>query len=301
MIISHKVPDFGFSSELNEADQMFGIISKIIAYVEAFDDVRFWTERFAAFEVDVEVNPISNDECANGKDIIISAIREGRIVLGIKQLVCLDSDYDYLLVKNTDIYTSPFCFQTYTYAIENYNYNPVQLTNYCCKAANYYKGVEINLFQSLFEGWSESIYGIFLKLLLEDNDYEKNKALINSSLNELSFDNPINNIEHDFVEEDYKHFTEKGLLPNNVFLYFRGHCLEAKIIKLAKEIVHQLSEKAKNDIMGGGSDNHGQLIKEYYNTRLEFKALINGRENHPDNFCYDLLKTDIEFFKNNHT
>jgi hypothetical protein len=300
MIISHKIPDFEFSSELNEADQKFGIISKVIAFVEAFDDVRFWTEKFAVFGVDVEVNPISNDECANGKDIIISALREGRIVLGVKQLVCLDSDYDYLLAKNTDVYNSPFCFQTYTYAIENYNFNPVQLTGYCFKAANYYKDVDKNAFQILFEDWSESIFGVFLKLLLEGDDVEKNKALINSSLNEMDFDKSINNSEHSFDKEQYQHLTDKGLLPNNVFLYYRGHCLEAKIKVLAKKLVYILSENAKKDIREGGAGNHEQLFGEYYNTRVEFSSLIDARDNHPDNFCYNLLKKDIMFFKANH-
>ncbi len=307
MIITKKMPDFGFSTPLNQAHEKFGQHLGIQAFVEAGDDVRFWTEEFLKVELQVNVQAISSIENANGKAAILTALKEKRIIVGAKTLVCMDSDYDYLLDKNATIYTSDFCFQTYTYAIENYYYNPVGLTRYCCQAAAVYEGVNTRLLEILFTQWSTHIYGCFLQRLVDDKDSDNLNATITASIEALSLmpqqDNEV--ITHTLTAEQLQHFAEKGLSAENVYLYFRGHDLESKIKQLAKELVHQLSETHKTKIQAASSQNNkkgntAQLITEHFNNRLEIETLAKTRS-FPTNHCYELLQHDIQYFLKQYT
>ena len=110
--------------------------ARIDAYVEGFDDIGFWTAAFAEFDLNVFVQAICDKEKANGKDTIIKALTEKRIMMGPKTLIGVDSDYDYLLDKDYlidselehTLYKSDYCFQTYSYAIENYSTDQRRVT-----------------------------------------------------------------------------------------------------------------------------------------------------------------------------
>jgi hypothetical protein len=245
MLISQKIPNFRFSTELNEAHKVFGQDLGIIAYVEGYEDVRFWGKEFKKFHLDVNVQEISQFNVANGKDSILAAIKDGSIILGITVLICIDSDYDHLLSKNIDIYDSPFCFQTYAYAIENYYYNPIDLTELCYTAACISQMSSDKSLEVLFKHWSNYIYGSFL-LYLHTNDSEQ-KNIIQESIAKLNLDTAkyTEPTSHNLSTPQLKNFTDKGLSSDNVFLYFRGHDLEKEVIRLAEAFVKKLSHQKK--------------------------------------------------------
>ena len=98
---------------------------KIVAYVESYDDVFFWRTLLNEFENDrryFQVMLPSSTSLAKGKkSVLMNILGES---LGQNMIACVDSDYDYLLQGATNtsrmINQNRFVFQTYTYAIENY-------------------------------------------------------------------------------------------------------------------------------------------------------------------------------------
>ena len=155
---------FPITSADIEAEDVFTDNNKIIVYVEAFPDISFWTVAFQKAGIsNVNVVEIGRDYSANGKNIIVSRIRSGDIQLGRKLFVALDSDHDYLLDKNNDIYSNEFCLQTYIYSIENYQYYPHDLLQYCKLASNYFsEHPDIKCFGEVMENWSKDNYKFFI-------------------------------------------------------------------------------------------------------------------------------------------
>ena len=97
---------------------------KIVAYVEAYDDIYFWRTILKDFETKncyFEVMLPSKVSLNKGKKaVLMNLISNG---IGENMIACVDADYDYLLQNTTDISqkinTSPYVFHTYAYAIEN--------------------------------------------------------------------------------------------------------------------------------------------------------------------------------------
>jgi len=295
MNITESIPDFGFSTELNEAHKAFGQDLGIIAYVEGYEDVRFWGKEFKKLHLDVNVREISQFSVANGKDSILSAINDKRIILGEKNLICIDSDYDYLWSENIDIYDSPFCFQTYAYSIENYYYNPIGLTELCYDAACISYNSNDKYLDLLFKQWSNYIYNYFL-LYLQHKDTNQQKFIV-ESLEKIRLDTQFTTpIPHNLSSTQLKNFTDKGLSIDNVFLYFRGHDLEKAIKRLAESFIEQLSNQKKEEIKSHHGNNASTFLKEYFNKRKEIKNLAEMRHQYPLNHCYALLQRDIKAY-----
>lgn len=290
MIIEKKIPNFGFSTELNEAHKAFGQDLGIIAYVEGYEDVRFWGKEFKKLHLDVNVREISQFSVANGKDSILTAIKDGSITLGITVLICIDSDYDYLLSKNVDIYNSPFCFQTYAYAIENYYYNPIGLTELCYDAACLSQNSNDECLEVLFKHWSNYIYGSFLLYLLSTE--REQKRIIQMSLKQLNLDTGEYNAPttHTLSAIQLKSLTEKGLCKDNIFLYFRGHDIEKEVKRLAADLIKKLSRQKKEQLQKHKDAN---LTTEYFNKLKTIDVFAETRAQYPNNHCYKLLQKDI--------
>ena len=102
-----------------------GARQKVVAYVESYDDVSFWSYVLNSFATDklyFEVMLPADGTLAKGKKAaMMSALSGG---LGANMIACVDSDYDYLLQGATEtsrtLIESPYVLHTYAYAIENY-------------------------------------------------------------------------------------------------------------------------------------------------------------------------------------
>ena len=100
---------------------------RIVAYVESYDDVAFWRTLLAEFETDeyyFQVMLPSATSLAKGKKMVLMNTLN-TTELGKSLIACVDSDYDFLLQGKTSvshkINSSPYIFQTYAYAIENFH------------------------------------------------------------------------------------------------------------------------------------------------------------------------------------
>ena len=138
---------------------------RIIAYVESYDDISFWRSIFSDFEDDTcyfEVMLPSNKSLCKGKKSVLMNQLGSR--LGENMVACVDSDYDYLLqgVTSTSrqINNSRFVFQTYAYAIENYQCYAESLHEACVMATlNDHPLVDLVGFMTMY---SQIAYPLFI-------------------------------------------------------------------------------------------------------------------------------------------
>ena len=138
---------------------------RIIAYVESYDDVSFWRSVFGDFEDEnhyFEVMLPSKKSLCKGKKSVLMNQLGSR--LGQNMVACVDSDYDYLLqgVTSTSrqINNSRYVFQTYAYAIENYQCYAESLHDACVMATlNDHKLIDFVGFMTLY---SQIAYTLFI-------------------------------------------------------------------------------------------------------------------------------------------
>lgn len=293
MNAEHNLPDFDFDDDLEDADEVFGIeISDIRVYVEAVVDVDFWTSRLnkqGLFSVDVR--EISQHEPANGKDMIIKSISEGRLPLSKKQLVCLDSDYDNFHGKNQVLYQSDFVFQTYSYAIENFYYHPATLDGFIQAESNISDLASLGLIENKVKEWSKKHYKEFcywvLKKKVEDEtpDLDSEEKVSRGKIADLSKNLNLENInvhqhDYDICPKELLHFTNCGLTLDTVHLYYRGHNWEsAAFSKLVRPYLTKLRKikclQIKND---PSVIDKKSAIAEVFSEDLKIQEKVNSRD-----------------------
>ena len=98
---------------------------RIVAYVESYDDVFFWSNLLRPLETEqyfFEVMLPSRTSLCKGKKIALANDLGAR--LGKCMIACVDADYDYLMqgvtLSSAEVCNNPYVFHTYVYAIENF-------------------------------------------------------------------------------------------------------------------------------------------------------------------------------------
>ena len=138
---------------------------RIVAYVESYDDVSFWSHLLSQYNTDkyyFQVMLPSRTSLAKGKKVaMMNELGQG---LGCHMIACVDSDYDYLLqgVTGTSrrIIQSPYVLHTYAYAIENYQCYAESLHGVCVQSTLNDRAM-ID-FPAFFRLYSQIIYPLFL-------------------------------------------------------------------------------------------------------------------------------------------
>jgi hypothetical protein len=290
---------FGISSEYIEiAAKFFSKNEKILVYVEGFDDVSFWHSRFQERGLNVDVKAFCIDNKANGKGTIIDAIRRQHISLGKYLLVALDSDYDYILELEKDIFISDFVFQTYAYSIENLQWHPKRLSGICKTAANNTHHIDDEKLFNLLISWSRAVYPEFMRFLYQGaKDTNKLEQLISH----LSIDN----LNVDFSMLVYPSFndlkfisfiTSKGVTETNLYLFVRGHNFEVVAEGLCDIVISDVMSKLKNEMVKRHSEGYGQFMGEYSNSRCLPRILVKTGQI-PCDLCIPKIINDIDYFR----
>ncbi len=162
----------------------FGRRRIVEIHVESEADVPFWFTVFRRFapQLDLEFIPYTRrDQSATlrferGKDFLLKMVRESQkekdgeakdkkdSLINWNKLICVDSDYDYLIPDTIDGITirenKPYIFQTYTYAIENYKCLAESLDCLCVEAT-YHTDLKFDFVDFLKE-YSKTVYELFL-------------------------------------------------------------------------------------------------------------------------------------------
>ena len=223
-----------------------------IIHVEDVDDIPFWTFAIKHVNPNKRVKFIASD-----------FNRDGFRITGKKQclkyipylnnsfLICIDSDFDYLLQDST-ICDKPYVLQTYTYSWENH---------YCYAKALQKRWETVNKefdFGLFLEKLNTIIYNSILTYLINkkyrkecftldelcssilkvhfnkeslENNGEQYLCDINNSVFELYHSVSRVNVE---VGPYIKYLNERGLTEFTAYLYMQGHCIYDLILRIGR-------------------------------------------------------------------
>ena len=269
---------------------------KIVAYVESYDDVAFWRSMFDDFEDDnyyFEVMLPSKKTLCKGKKSVLMNNLGSR--LGQDMVACVDSDYDYLLQGTTStsrqINESRYVFQTYAYAIENFQCYAGSLHEACVLATmNDRKLVDLEGFMTYY---SQIAYPLFVWSIwfyrkgrlsefsmTEFCSYVRLDHVKVSAPEEalLQMDRRVRNKLNylvkrypealDEIERMKSEFDYLGVTPENTYMFIQGHhIMESVTMKLLTPVCSALRREREEE------------IKRLANHHLQYKNDVNRRKN----------------------
>ena len=251
--------------------------NRIVAYVESYDDIAFWRSVFADFEDEnfyFEVMLPSNKSLCKGKKSVLMNKLGSR--LGQNMVACVDSDYDYLLqgVTSTSrqINSSAYVFQTYAYAIENYQCYAGSLHEACTMATlNDRSLVDLVGFMTLY---SQIAYPLFIwsvwfyrqRNLSEFSltDFNAYVRLDHVSVRQpedalMAMDRRVKNKlrelekRHPRALEEFEamkaEFAYLGVHPENTYMFIQGHhIMESVTMKILTPVCNALRREREEEI-----------------------------------------------------
>ena len=251
---------------------------RIVAYVEAYDDIYFWRTVLSPFEDDqryFEVMLPSKVNLTRGKKSVLMNFLEGE-PLGRDMIACVDADYDYLKQGCTEqskrILESPYVFHTYVYAIENYQCYAPSLHNVCVSVT--LNDHRIFDFREFFREFSESLFPLFVWSIMlyrngnyprfsisdfnriadpggfnvqqPDASLQNIRRKVNTKVRELQRQYPHAKEEYLAVKEDVK---QLGVTPQTTYLYIQGHHLfDTVVAPILSKVCNLLRQERQNEI-----------------------------------------------------
>ncbi len=250
---------------------------KVVAYVESYDDVYFWSNLLRSLEtkeVEFEVMLPSRTTLCKGKKIAISNDLGNR--LGRSMIACVDADYDYLLQGATEhsreLTDNPFVFHTYAYSIENLQCYAPSLHNVCVMTT--LNDRRLFDFEDFLARYSEIIFPLLVwSVWCYRYGRYKSFSLIDFYrvvvLEKLNFYHPdqtlealrhrvnakISRLQHRFPEgkKTYAPLRQQllslGVTPQTSYLYMRGHDLfDGVVAPLAGTVCEALRREREREI-----------------------------------------------------
>lgn len=250
-ISSHYV---GAAGKLNSKSRR----RKIVVYVEGYDDIMFWRtllDEFETEELRFEVMLPSRTSLQKGKKCaIMNTLGAGA---GENMIVCVDADYDYLLQGTTNISdvicNNPYIFHTYAYAIENFQCYASSLHNVCVMAT--LNDRIIFDFEKFMEEWSRIVFPLFVWSIWCYRNGRHSRFSLVDLCHAIAVNSP--NIQHpEYILSDISkkvnskiswlqrnfpmakggyqklrdELQELGVIPEDTYLFVRGHDLFEKVV-----------------------------------------------------------------------
>lgn len=235
--------------------------------------------------------------------VFVIAIRDSSITLGEYLLVALDSDLDYLLDLNVDVFQNQFVFQTYAFSIENLLWHCERLEVICISAVNCSKSIKEGNIEKAIMGWSKAVYPMFLRFLKSGGkDVEILTRIIDAiNIDELNFDYSSLYVPAFNDKEFEEKLRRKGVRETNIYLFVRGHNIEAQFKKLCEKLINAASDEVTSELIDvHGDAKAGQFISEFYNKRSTPSALV--KSGHIScSICIPKIHGDIDAFNAKHT
>lgn len=231
---------------------------KIVAYVESYDDIYFWSHVLRSLETEdyyFEVMLPSRTSLSKGKKIALANTLGDR--LGKSMIACVDADYDFLMQGATDcsyqVVYNPYVFHTYVYAIESYACYAPSLRNVCVMST--LNDRNIFDFENFLARFSEIIWPLFVwSVWAYRYGVYKSFSMLDFYhivvIEELNFYHPdqtlealrhrvngkISRLQKQFPQgkKTYKPLRDEllslGVTPATCYLYMRGHDLQDGIV-----------------------------------------------------------------------
>lgn len=277
--MSHRLRDNISSEYVSAANRLNGRKSRkrIVAYVEAYDDIFFWRTVLSEFETDkvyFEVMLPSRHNLTKGKKSALMSLLKGKV--GEAMIACVDADYDYLLQGVTEVSkqlnSNPYVFHTYVYAIENFQ---------CYAPSLHDVSVAVSLndhsifdFEEYIREFSEAIFPLFVWNIwfYRRNSYGKftmsdfNRVIDTGNFNfgnpmasiqnvRRKVDKKVRQLQREFpdardswqtVKNDIKRL---GVTPQTTYLFIQGHHLfDNVVVPMLKKVCDILVRERQREI-----------------------------------------------------
>ena len=247
---------------------------RIVAYVESYDDVFFWSHVLRPLETEhfyFEVMLPSRNALTRGKK---EALAQS---LGPYMIACVDADYDYAMQGATAtserVCRSEFVFHTYAYAIENYECYAPTLQNVCVAAT--LNDRRLFDFESFLQNFSRIVWPLLVWNLWcyrygEHRHFTMQHFCDIVAFTEMNYQHPeetleklkhrvnakIGRLQRQFPEgqKTYKPFMNElvqqlGFNPDTAYLYMRGHDLQdAVVLPIMGDICDMLRREREREI-----------------------------------------------------
>lgn len=298
---------------------------RIVAYVESYDDVSFWSHLLSQYNTDkyyFQVMLPSNTSLAKGKKVaMMNELGQG---LGCNMIACVDSDYDYLLQGKTGtsrrIIHSPYVLHTYAYAIENYQCYAESLHGVCVQSTLNDKPM-ID-FSAFFRLYSQIIYPLFLWNIWFYRKHELSIFPMQDfcrvvRLDPVSVAHPEDALEQlrirvekkrnwlsrrypealDDLEAMKPELENLGVVPDNTYLFIQGHHLKENVVmKLLSPVCVRLRRDREAEIrhLACHDQQYRNELTSYHRSLQTIESVLRKNLDYEDAPTYKLIKKDVE-------
>ena len=301
---------------------------RIVAYVESYDDIFFWRSILSEFENDevyFRVMLPSNSTLSKGKKMVLSSCLRST-QLGKNLIACIDSDYDYLLQDTQDvsreINTNPYIFQTYAYAIENYQCYAENLHDICVEAT--LNDHNVFDFADYMHRYSEIVYPLFVWNIMlyrkkMNNSFPMNVFCNVTILQDVDIRKPYLSLDYvklqvakklselekrmpEYVDElaDFDNILrELGVTPQTTYLFMKGHHIKENVVmKLVNPVCTQLRREREDQIrkLAQHRKQYENELSGYYHSATPVETVMRKDDNFRELPLYQWICEDIKHF-----
>lgn len=293
-------------------DEVFFLRIEKVVLVEDTADKPFWT--FTLDEMikgEYEIFPFVNHPTydTTGKSALIKHYSS---FTSSDFIICVDSDYDYLL-ENTHL-KKPFIFQTYTYSFENYICYHEGIKNVLEKAIDT-EGVQFD-FVDYFKRYSVGIYDLLLCSLYSEklkdrqlsiHECVKQAGFIKMEDAERDLNSLISGLKYwiqpflnQYESVDFENFKKRleylGLYKETAFLFFQGKDgLKRKFVIPLMQVVEDPICKSKFDKFKLEKDSEGAKNYQAFLSSKNYEThLLDRNRSFQSCFLYQKLLVDLK-------
>jgi len=256
-------------SFLSDEEAIF--TKKINLACENQEDFIFWEETFLFLKphLKFESDIFSRNQ---GKNYLKNQIAQNKEKA--TYWICLDSDLDYLVDKNS--YNRRYIFQTYVYSLESL----------CCFATNLEHIVKKCSFvacegkiEQFCEKLSEILYPLVLAQVYEQKKWgklrdfsDKNISFLFENTNDIAnflkdLEEKMNNLNISlaYIQEIEQKLIENQIeiKPKNAYLFFDGHRIEAILEKYLQSLINENKKSYKENLEVQAKSEYENKTKEY--------------------------------------
>jgi Protein of unknown function (DUF4435) len=304
---------------------------KVLVYVESHEDVAFWRNILHSFEsssVKFEINIPSVTSLEKGKKAALAKSKDA----GTHLIICVDSDYDYLLQDTTEqsdtINSSKYIFQTYTYSLENLLCYSSSLHRVCVQATK--NDNQLLDWEVLLVAYSQIIYKLFLWSvyfsLKQDtstftiSDFNDTVKILDKADAANHFRTALEGLQRrvdaklaelkskfaaevESVERLSEQLKPLGLDQDNTYLFVQGHTVKDNVVLMFLNPICAALKKEKEtqikDLAKGSKTQLTNELNHYRNQQSEHEVALNHNTEFKDCFLYKKLHDDLtEYVKN---
>lgn len=290
---------------------------QVYVYVEDTDDVAFWHGILNPYEQQAAIKfriTAYSGSIATGKGNLEKLFPN----TGEFLIICLDSDYDYLLPENSDIAKkinkNPYVFQTYSYAMENLKCYAESLNNLCITATQNCTDDIID-FPYFLSEYSKIIHPLFILELYFFHTKKQHQRSILDFKNTVTIGNLTPDNHQDLLNKLKDSVTKKlqqleidtnilefskqipELTESTTYLFINGHSLYSTVLHLLKEVCDKLQQKHIQEIKKLAqtpNKNSSETIKHYINSSHSVETLLATNDKFKQCFLFEKIIADIK-------